>query len=224
MGWRGFWLDFLFGNEKNNDFFDWFLKKIFNFTPEKKIKNLQIMKKIFYLTMVFALFVGVLASCSGGGGRDDEPVGEEYFRFKMNGVPTSYSKDFHSTRRFVRSVNKHLTFTVVGYDRYKTENKPGPGLEISVTTGKDGKDITTGTYTAKGSSTDKGYDLSSNHFVTGFDSYGIHDGNFTLNIEVLTKTHAKGTFSGILGGGSDKMVITDGEFSVKLTRYYEVDN
>lgn len=189
------------------------------------------MKKlnVKHFRLIFCVLIAGFAfnSCSGGGGSDDEAIGEEYFRFKMNGVPTNYSKYIFTKLSFVRSRNKHVYFSVTGYDKYQLENTAGPALSIGIdatlTRGNEwiGTDITTGTYTG---AYHDGYSLGCNHYVTGLDNYTIKDGNFTLKIDVLTKTHAKGIFSGILEDhNGQQMVITDGEFSVGV-KYTETDN
>lgn len=185
-------------------------------------KNIKLILSIFIIGLI-------LNSCSGSGS-DDEATGNNYFQFKMNGVLTDYSqhKDTRATLTFVKSRNKHVTFSVTGYDKNKPENSPGPALSIRIDaaitdlTGQwMGIDITTGTYTG---AYHDGYSLDCNHYVTGTDNYVIKDENFILKIDILTKTHAKGTFSGILeDNNGQQMIITDGEFSVGV-KYTEVNN
>ncbi len=185
-------------------------------------KNIRLVLSIFIMGLI-------LSSCSGGGG-DDEAMGNNYFQFKMNGVLTDYSqhKDTRATLTFVKSRNKHVTFSVTGYDKNKPDTSPGPALSIRIDaaitdlTGQwIGIDITTGTYTG---AYHDGYSLGCNHYVTGTDNYVIKDENFILKIDVLTKTHAKGTFSGILEDhNGQQMIITDGVFSVGV-KYTETDN
>lgn len=178
--------------------------------------------------LVFMMGLG-LSSCSGSG-NSDHATNNNYFRFKINGIETDYSqhKDTKATLSFVRSRNKHVSFSVTGYDKNKPDTSPGPALSIRIDAAITdlasqwiGIDITTGTYTG---AYHDGYSLSCNHYVTGSDNYVIKDENFILKIDVLTKTHAKGTFSGILEDhNGQQMVITDGEFSVGV-KYTETAN
>lgn len=178
--------------------------------------------------LVFMMGLG-LSNCSGSG-NSDHATNNNYFRFTMNGIETDYSqhKNTRATLSFVKSRNKHVSFSVTGYDKNKTENSAGPALSILINasiTNNNGEwtgiDITTGTYSAV---YNEGYSLGCNYYITGLDNYTIKDDNFILNINVLTKTQAQGTFSGVLEDhNGQQIVITNGEFSVGV-KYTETAN
>lgn len=182
----------------------------------------------------FLLALGVvffLSGCSRGSGDDDGSISSgTYFKFKANGVEKNYSHPVYTQARlhFVKSRNKNVSFDVTGYDNSKTPSTAGPALSIAIDAAIEDTDgvwkgihIVPGTYTA---AYNEGYILGCNHYVTGTDNFTVLNDNFVLTITELSKTRAKGVFSGVLEDhNGQQMVITDGEFSVGV-QYTETNN
>lgn len=181
--------------------------------------------------LVALAVVLVLSGCSRGSGGDDGSISSgTYFKFKANGVEKNYSHPAYTQAqlRFVKSRNKNVSFYVTGYDNSKTPSTAGPALSIQIDAAIEdangvwkGIHIAPGTYTA---AYNEGYILGCNHYVTGTDNFTVLNDNFVLTITELSKTRAKGVFSGVLEDhNGQQMVITDGEFSVGV-QYTETNN
>lgn len=182
--------------------------------------------------LIFSIMImgWVLNGCSRDGS-GDAPSEVNYYRFKFNGELRDYSQHIDSRIdvRFLKSRNKHIVFLLYGYDKNKNANMAGPALvidlysEIKNDAGEwTGIDISTGTY--KAAYNEDHYLLRCNYYVTGTDNISVLDDKFVLTITELSKTRAKGVFSGTLYNSStgEHVAITDGEFSLPV-RYREVN-
>lgn len=177
------------------------------------LKNTNDMKKMLKLSLFLAVLSLVFVSCSGGGGRDDEPS-NFYVKFKVNGVQKEFRAAVVADYKYNRAKKNHFRLDIGGrsvqsidsesftIDLYVPENST---FDL-----KEGRYIPT--ETAK-------YYLD----IKYFDGSGWHFDdvdNFVTNVSQVDKKTAKGTFSGKTDGSN--LVITDGEFYAPV-KYTETD-
>ncbi len=179
------------------------------------------MKKILKLSLIFSVLTLIFVGCS----RDEN--GEDstgYIRFKLNGEQrdysypvTEYAPPIAAVLSFEKSQNRNYQLDIRGFDKTKKLNVDAPGIDIYLRGVKSkNTNLTEGVYT---SASNDNYILDCRHSIGTSEVYLHIGGNFTLKIKKLTKTHAKGTFSGVLkknDGSGQTITITDGEFSLKV--------